>query len=188
MAKIMKPEERASALEAYNPAKHLIKIKSRDGGVKDYYPAAWRLYELNLRYECANFTSEIVFMDCERDLVIVKCRLFIGPDFEMSGKKTEAMKSGKLSQLDKVETAAKARCARDIGIGTEYALDMDDPHDVPVKLPLNVQIGKVKQKALEIGVAKDATEWKDFLSGLGIESVKTQEDVDTIIVYLDTIS
>jgi hypothetical protein len=36
------------------------------------------------------------------------------------------MKSGPVTSLDKVETAAKARAARDFGISVEYALDMDD--------------------------------------------------------------
>ncbi len=78
----MSEGERLLALEAYNPKKHLIKIKSKDGTLRDYYLAAWRLYELNLRYPDANFTSEIMFLDCERDIVAVKCRLFLGPDFE----------------------------------------------------------------------------------------------------------
>ncbi len=111
--------------KAYNPHDHLIKIKTRNGEV-DYLPAAWRLYELNLRYEEANFSTEIVHMDIERNFVIVKCRLYLGADYEMSHRKTEAMKQGLLSQLDKIETAAKARCARDLGISTELALDWDE--------------------------------------------------------------
>src|SRR6266702_1007691 len=38
----------------------------------------------------------------------------------------EAMKQGTFAQLDKIETAAKARAARDFGISTELALDMED--------------------------------------------------------------
>src|SRR6266496_5120640 len=114
-----------TAPKPYNSHDHLIKIKTRNGEV-DYLPAAWRLYELNLRCEEANFSSEILFMDIERNFVIVKCRLYLGPDYEMSHKKTQAMKQGLLSQLDKVETAAKARCARDFGVSTELALDWDE--------------------------------------------------------------
>ncbi len=36
------------------------------------------------------------------------------------------MKQGTFAQLDKIETAAKARAARDFGISTELALDMED--------------------------------------------------------------
>ena len=114
-----------SEQKLYNPREHLVKIRSKDGAMKDYYPAAWRLYELTLRFPNANFSSEIMLLDVERNLVVVKCRLYLGASYEESEKKTEAMKSGALSTLDKVETAAKARCARDFGISTELALETD---------------------------------------------------------------
>ena len=114
-----------SEQKSYNPREHLVKIRSKDGGMKDNYPAAWRLYELTLRYPNANFSSEIMLLDVERNLMVVKCRLYLGASYEQSEKKTEAMKSGSLSTLDKVETAAKARCARDFGISTELALETD---------------------------------------------------------------
>ncbi|MBV9691072.1 MAG: hypothetical protein JO202_15345, partial [Ktedonobacteraceae bacterium] len=60
--------------KAYNPRDHLVKLKTRNGEV-DYYPAAWRLYELNLRHPDANFRSEILHFDLERNFVIVKCTL-----------------------------------------------------------------------------------------------------------------
>ncbi len=114
-----------SEQKPYNPREHLVKIRSKDGAMKDYYPAAWRLYELTLRYPNANFSSEIILLDVERNLVVVKCRLYLGANYEQSEKKTEALKSGSLSTLDKVETAAKARCARDFGISTELALETE---------------------------------------------------------------
>ena len=114
-----------SEQKSYNPREHLVKIRSKDGAMKDYYPAAWRLYELTLRYPNANFSSEIMLLDVERNLVVVKCRLYLGASYGESEKKTEALKSGTLSTLDKVETAAKARCARDFGISTELALETD---------------------------------------------------------------
>ncbi len=125
-------QQHALPITPYHAHDHLIKIKTKDGP-KDYYPAAWRLYELHLRYEEANFSSDLVLMDVERDLAVVKCRLYLGPDYQMSHKKTEALKSGPLSRLDQVETAAKAECARDFGCGTEYALVyIDDPERIDV--------------------------------------------------------
>src|SRR5438094_829665 len=118
-------DQRLDLLTAYNPKEHLVIITTKQGQ-KPYYPAAWRLYELSLRYSDANFKSEIVFMDVERDLVIIKAYLYLGVDYASSTKKAEAFKQGKLSLLDKVETAAKARAARDFGISTELALDMED--------------------------------------------------------------
>ncbi|MBV9689683.1 MAG: hypothetical protein JO202_08215 [Ktedonobacteraceae bacterium] len=116
--------------KAYNPRDHLVKLKTRNGEV-DYYPACWRLYELNMRYPNANFRSDILHLDPEHNFVIVKCTLYLGRgDLDMAERKTEALKQGLLSALDKVETAAKARCARDLGISTELALDMEDAeHD-----------------------------------------------------------
>jgi len=112
--------------KAYNPRDHLIKIKTKQG-LKDYYPACWRLYELNMRYPNSNFRSDILHLDVERNFVIVKCTLYLGRgDLDMAERKTEALKQGLLSGLDQVETAAKARCARDLGISTELALDMED--------------------------------------------------------------
>jgi hypothetical protein len=65
-------------------------------------------------------------MDIEKDFVIVKARLYLGAAYDLSPKKAEAHKQGHLTELDRVETKAKARAARDFGIGTEHALDMDD--------------------------------------------------------------
>src|SRR6266496_3613113 len=109
MALQMNDAQRLQALDAYNPHDRLVQIKAKDGTLKDYYPASWRLYELNLRYPDANFSTEVLFFDMEHDFAIVKARLYLGPDYEMSTKKAEALKQGKLSQLDKLDTAAKAR-------------------------------------------------------------------------------
>jgi hypothetical protein len=70
--------------------------------------------------------SEIVHLDVERDFVIVKCYLYLGADYDLSDKKTESLQQGRLSALDKTETATKARCARDFGISTELALEMGE--------------------------------------------------------------
>ncbi len=72
-----------SATRGYNPRDHLVKIKAKDGSMKDYYPASWRLYELNLRYPNTNLSSEVVHMDMERDFVPVKCRLYLGADYTL---------------------------------------------------------------------------------------------------------
>ena len=116
---------RLPSARAYHPGDHLVKIRTKEG-LKDYYPASYRLYELTLRYPNANFTSEIVHLDVEHDFVIVKCCLYLGAEYSLSDKKTEALKQGRLSALDKVETAAKARCARDFGISTELALELQE--------------------------------------------------------------
>lgn len=114
-----------TTINDYNPKDHLSRIQTKQG-MKDYYPANWRLYELSIRYENANFSSEILYMDPETNQVIVKARLYLGASYELSEKKAEGMKQGKLSELDKVETAAMARASRNFGISTEMTLDFDE--------------------------------------------------------------
>lgn len=154
-------------IDTYSPSEHLVKIKSKDGTMKDYYPASWRLFELSLRYPNANFSSDLVHVNEERDFVIVKARLYLGASYETSDKKAEAFKQGKLSMLDKVETAAKARAARDFGIGTEHALDFEDATieggivDSPVmrhnaNLNGNVSQSNSSQKSLRIEAGKES--------------------------------
>src|SRR5207248_11155628 len=63
---------------AYNPGEHLVQIRAKDGTLKDYLPANWRLYELRLRHPHITVEAEIVHMDIERNLVIVKAWLFDG--------------------------------------------------------------------------------------------------------------
>jgi hypothetical protein len=123
--------QRIALLQQYNPHAHILqwtafnKQKNRSE-VVNYYPASWRLYELNLKYPTAKFDIDIIHMDVERDFCIVRARLFTGDTFESSPRRAVAHKQGKLTQLDKVETQAKARAARDLGISTELALDIDD--------------------------------------------------------------
>ncbi len=125
MALIMNDEQRAKALEEYNPREHLIEVAKDKKGPVYYYPAAWRLYELRLRYPFFTLEAEIIHMDEEKGTVIVKAIGYDGFDYASSNLKGTALKQGPLKDLDKVETKAKSRVARDIGIGTEYALDME---------------------------------------------------------------
>lgn len=123
--------QRLALLEQFNPHDHILqwsafnKQKGRSEVVK-YYPASWRLYELNLKYPTAKFDIDLVLIDQERDFCIVRARLYIGDTYETSPRRAVAHKQGKLTSLDKVETQAKARAARDLGISTELALDIDD--------------------------------------------------------------
>ncbi len=170
-----------SEQKPYNPREHLVKIRSKDGAMKDYYPAAYRLYELTLRYPDANFSSEIILLDVERNLVVVKCRLHLGASYEQSEKKTEALKSGPLSTLDKVETAAKARCARDFGISTELALEWDE-ESVTSEATDNAEERASTVKALQLeakacGLVESKEQWMSFkrqVLGAGVANANLQ--------------
>jgi len=123
--------QRLSLLEAYNSHDHILQWtafnkKTNLSELVNFYPANWRLYELNLKYPTAKFDIELVLIDQERDFCIVRARLYIGDTYETSPRRAVAHKQGKLTQLDKVETQAKARAARDMGISTELAMDADD--------------------------------------------------------------
>jgi len=113
-------------LESYSAAEHLVQIRAKDGTLKDYLPANWRIYELRLKHPNITIESEIVHMDPEHNLVVVKAWIFDGKTYAESERRASAYKQGLLSALDKVETGAKARAARDFGISTELALDMDE--------------------------------------------------------------
>src|SRR6266487_4050647 len=115
-------EQLQLSTKAYNPGDHLVKIKTKEG-VKDYYPANWRLYEFRLRYPLGILNAEIVHMDIERNFVIVKAT---AQGDELGNGRGTGLKQGLLSQLDKVEKLAKSRAIADMGIGTEYALEASD--------------------------------------------------------------
>jgi len=123
--------QRLALLEQYNPHDHILQWtafnkKTNLSELVNYYPANWRLYELNLKYPTAKFDIDLILIDQERDFCIVRARLYTGNTYETSPRRAVAHKQGKLTQLDKVETQAKARATRDMGISTDLALDMDD--------------------------------------------------------------
>ncbi len=133
--------------QTYNAHEHLIQIKGRDGQQKEYYPAAWRLYELRYRHPHITIESKIEYMDQEHNFVIIKAVIYDGKTYEESDMRASSMKQGLLSALDKVETAAKARAARDFGVSTELALDSEPEEDLDPALTQNAPANtKVTQK------------------------------------------
>jgi hypothetical protein len=170
--------------QSYNAHEHLIQIKGRDGQQKEYYPAAWRLYELRYRYPHITIESEIVHLDQEHNFVIVKAVIYDGKTYEESSLRASSMKQGLLSALDKVETAAKARAARDAGVSTELALDSEPEEDLdlapvpsaskttqkgkislvpqnePAPSPLLGALQEMYIYARDLGLAKDIVEWE----------------------------
>ncbi len=193
MAQLMNDEQRLTILEAYNPKEHLISVgTNKDRTPVLYYPAAWRLYELRLRHPHFTLEAEIIHMDEEKGTVIIKAIGYDGLDYASSNLKGTALKQGKLFELDKVETKAKSRVARDVGIGTEYALDMDADetdarHDVASQngakiaqsngngnhaataqaqaqnTNVSALIGSMKNRAKALGLCNDAATFKALL-------------------------
>jgi len=130
--------------QGYNSHEHLIQIKGKDGQVKDYLPANWRLHELRVTCPTATIESEIVHMNEEKNFVIIKAIIYDGKTYEESARRASSMKQGMLSALDKVETGAKSRAARDFGIGTEFALEAEPEEDLelPTAQPTRIATKK----------------------------------------------
>src|SRR6266700_4628783 len=156
----MNDEQRLQALEQFNPGEHLVQIRAKDGTMKDYDPANWRLYELRLRHPTITIESEIVHMDVEHNLVILKAWIFDGKTYAESEWRASAYKQGSLASLDKVETGAKARAARDFGMGTEYALDMesDDEHATDGKP--TISLAEVKEAVKTLNLVHNLQQWQ----------------------------
>ncbi len=161
MALQMNDAQRLQALDAYNPNSHLVQIKAKDGSLKDYLPAAYRFHELNLRYSNANFSTDLIFYDLEKNFCVVRVRLYLGADYELSDKKAESMKQGLFTALDKVETAAKARCCRDFGIGTEYALDME-AEETPAGQDTSEHLATIKAELKTLGQVRNPQQWSSW--------------------------
>src|SRR6266704_1766043 len=168
MALQMNDAQRLQALDAYNPNSHLVQIKAKDGSLKDYLTAAYRFHELNLRYSNANFSTDLIFYDLEKNFCVVRVRLYLGADYELSDKKAETMKQGLFTALDKVETAAKARCCRDFGIGTEYALDFEaeDEQEALNGSKPEVSLAEVKDAVKSLGLVHNPTQWQSWKRGV----------------------
>jgi len=156
----MNDEQRLQALEQYSPAEHLVQIRAKDGTLKDYYPANWRLYELRLRHPTITIESEIVHMDVEHNLVFVKAWIFDGKTYAESERRASSYKQGLLSALDKVETGAKARAARDFGIGTEYALDMESEDEQGNDGKPGVTLAEVKDAVKTLNLVHNLQQWQ----------------------------
>ena len=61
------------------------------------------------------------------------------------------MKQGKLSELDKIETAAMAGAARNFGIGTEYALEIDEAADELPRMATDEHVKRLVAYADKLG-------------------------------------
>jgi len=162
MAHEMNETQRLQALEQYSAYEHLVEIRDKQGNIKKYYPAAWRLYELRLKFPHITIESEIVHMDVEHNLVVVKAWIFDGKTYSESERRASAYKQGLLSALDKVETAAKARASRDFGISTELALDIEDevlPTTPETTSERADALATIKAEVKTLGLAHNPQQW-----------------------------
>jgi len=212
--KFSNDDQRLALLVSYNPSEHLLKWQAYDKNQKknvivNYYPASWRLYELRLRYPTAKFDINIILMDQERNFCIVQARLYVGPTYEEAEIRSIAHKQGFLTELDRVETKAKARAARDLGISTELALDMDDvPEGEPIQettvevMPpqitkpvlandIKARLNNLFERAmvlrlLKVGNAKNFLMWASSLLGKAITSAGalSADDMDLIEQFI----
>lgn len=139
----MNDQERETVLAAYIPEEHLTSWE-KGGEALMYYPAAWRLYELKLRFPKSIIKTEIIDMDRETNFVLLQSYLYIDGE-----ERAQAKKQGLLSKIDAVETAVKARCARDFGISPTLALDMEDSEIIAVAKKAEAEHEAKKKAARE---------------------------------------
>ncbi len=107
---------------SFDPQQHLIVLKTVDGP-KAYYPFSWRLYEFRLRYPQGLIPAEILHLDIERDLVVV--RVTVCADGLEAGKGV-GLHTGSLTLLDQVTERAKAQALMDLGIGCAWPVIFPD--------------------------------------------------------------
>lgn len=177
------------AENAYRPYKHLVSWQATDRRGNAYtaihLPYQYRLLELSQRFPTANFETEVIHVNDEKDIILLKVSLFVGMNYETSARKTQSTKQGKLSQADKVERAAQNSCMAAWGIGTTSALESKP---TPRKDRLNSLYARAK--ALNL---MESPSGESFLAlireTLDIQSLEekdlTHDKLDTIEAFLD---
>jgi hypothetical protein len=123
--KVAVMNEQNSNSKAYNPCDHLVAVKTASGS-KEHYPFNWRLHEFRLRYPNGVLTAEILHLDVERDLVIVKATAL---ESDLGNGKGAGLQVGSLALLDKVTERAKAQALADMGIGCAWPVIFDGDLD-----------------------------------------------------------
>src|SRR5205809_6112448 len=118
------------------------------------------MYQLIYGHQQITIESENVHMEPERNLVEVKAWIFDGKTYSESERRASAYKQGLLSALDKVETGAKARAARDFGIGTEYALDREAEDEEADEGKRGVTLAEVKEAVKTLGLVHNLQQWQ----------------------------
>jgi hypothetical protein len=107
---------------AYHPQDHLILLKTVTGP-KHYYPFCWRLHEFRLRYPMGILDAEILHVDVERDLVVVKVTAKAD---ELGSCIGVGLQAGGLTTLTHVTERAQAQALADLGIGCPWPVAFDD--------------------------------------------------------------
>ncbi len=109
-------------LATFDPCDHLIAIKTIDGP-KAHYPFCWCLHEFRLRYPLGIIQAELLHLDVERDLVVV--RVTACADGLEAGKGV-GLHTGSLTLLGQVTQRAKAQALMDLGIGCGWPVIFPD--------------------------------------------------------------
>ncbi|HLG78517.1 MAG TPA: hypothetical protein VKX46_19040 [Ktedonobacteraceae bacterium] len=145
-------QAREPRTRTFNPAEHLIQLKSRDGA-KDYLPVQWRL--VWFREQCPHGTidTEELELDLDREVeeeafvwnsekrrsekIIKRARGYAryravvtdGMGGRATGTKSENAASFP-DFAEKAETGAIGRALAALGYGTQFAPDMDEAHRI----------------------------------------------------------
>lgn len=136
----------------FNPAEHLIQLKSRDGA-KDYLPVQWRL--VWFREQCPHGTIDTEELELDLDREVEEEAFVWNSEKRRSEKITKRARgyaryravvtdgmggraTGTKSEnaasfpdfAEKAETGAIGRALAALGYGTQFAPDMDEAHRI----------------------------------------------------------
>ncbi len=117
----------------------------------------------------------------------VKGKLYIG-DAEIKFDAKTGTPDGS-NPLECAQTSALGRALGYAGYGILQSIASADEvrHAGNAGENLGAAIKQVKERALSLGAAKDAEEWRALLTSLNIQRIATQDDIETIDEYLDMV-
>ena len=112
--------------QPFNPADHFIKIKAKDGTMREYLPYAARLAWFRARRPKGKIDPNIVEHDREAGFILFEVVIddMEGGYAKAYGSCTRAAFPG--GHIEKAETKAKGRALADLGYGTLAAQELEE--------------------------------------------------------------
>ncbi len=101
----------------FNPNEHLSKVKGQD-----YLEVKWRLAWFRSEHPGGSITTEIVTLDVERGLAVVKACVMTEDGAMATGTKMECARHFG-DYLEKAETGSIGRALAALGYGTQFTGD-----------------------------------------------------------------
>lgn len=159
-------EEKSMEAKKFDPQKYLIKVKG-----KDYLEVKFRLHWFRIEHPEWGIKTEIVKLDTERGIVVVRADILNDQGRPVSsGLKMELQKNF-FDYCEKAETGAIGRALAALGYGTLQCFDMDEGiengriADSPVQVPAKNMLkgrngnGRTGNKDTPVEIKKVIDRW-----------------------------